>query len=90
MEFLSETNWQVLGATDVSLQQNVFLSKCFVGVTYVLFDLASANLHVFHLEGDIYQPVMANEQDYIWISAMQLFIGIWQSTRLETANHWLR
>ncbi|RZM77827.1 Uma2 family endonuclease [Leptolyngbya iicbica] len=91
MEFLSETETGEYSVRPVYPYGKLFFYQRILQVpTYVLFDPASVTLQVFRLEGETYQATEPDAQGRFWLPEMQLFLGIWQGTRLGTTTHWLR
>ncbi|MGF1458968.1 MAG: Uma2 family endonuclease [Leptolyngbyaceae cyanobacterium] len=91
MEFLSETETGEYSIRPVFPYGKMFFYQSILQVpTYILFDPTSVTLQVFHLQEAVYQVAEANEQGRFWLPEMQLFLGIWEGTRLGTTAHWLR
>jgi Uma2 family endonuclease len=58
--------------------------------TYVTFDPYEPNLEVRCLQNGHYVIQEANPQGRVWISELDLFLGIWTGERLQQTTNWLR
>jgi len=57
--------------------------------TYVIFDPASGDLEVNVLQNGIYSKATPTDGRY-FVAALNLWIGVWEGTRLKYAGYWLR
>jgi len=91
MEFLSETETGEYSVRPVFPYGKLLFYQSILRVpTYILFDPKTVTLQVLQLQNDNYQVATPDEQGRFWIPEMQLFLGVWQGTRLSTTTHWLR
>jgi len=91
MEFLSATETGEYSVRPVFPYGKLMFYQSILQVpTYVLFDPISVTLQVLQLAAANYQVATPDEQGRFWIPEMQLFLGLWQGTRLGTTTHWLR
>jgi Uma2 family endonuclease len=91
MEFLSETD-----AGEYSIRPTYpygkfyFFEQILKVPTYVIFDPLSLTLEVRRLQAGEYVLQAPSPAGRYWIPELNLFLGIWQGTRVGMTIHWLR
>jgi Uma2 family endonuclease len=74
IEILSDTT----AATDRGLKKQIY-QETFRTPDYFWFDPNSLEFEGFHLVDGLYEPLVANEQGWLWSQQLQLFLGIEES-----------
>ncbi len=91
MEFLSETE-----GTEYSVRSSPPFGKMYFYETilqvptYIIFDPCNPSLEVRVLHNGRYTLLEPNSEGRYWVSELDLFLGIWQGTRLGITMDWLR
>jgi Uma2 family endonuclease len=91
IEFLSETD-----AGEYSIRPTYpygkfyFFEQILKVPTYVIFDPLSLSLEVRCLQAGTYVLQAPNPEGRYWIPEIELFLGLWQGTRVGMTIHWLR
>jgi Uma2 family endonuclease len=91
MEFLSETD-----AGEYSIRPTYpygkfyFFEQILKVPIYVIFDPLSLTLEVRRLQAGEYVLQAPSPAGRYWIPELNLFLGIWQGTRVGMTIHWLR
>jgi Uma2 family endonuclease len=92
MEFLSDTT-----ETEYSTKPTYppgkwyFYEQILKVPVYVLFDLKSSDIEVYHLNSSgRYEIQSPNDQGKFWLPQINLFLGIWYGTRDNHTRNWLR
>ena len=60
---------------------------------YVVFEPKGGTVEIFLLGGDGfygYETCEPNEDGLFWLEEVELFLGVWEGTRLERTGYWLR
>lgn len=91
MEFLSDTdNGEYSIRPTFPYGKLYFYEKILQVSTYIIFNPYEVTLEVRRLENSQYVLQEASELGRFWIPELQLFLGIWQGTRLGLNIYWLR
>ncbi len=92
MEFLSETPGTEYSSKPSYPPGKWFFYERILRVpSYVIFEPDSAALEVYHLDrAGLYEPQSPNSEQRYWIPEVQLFLGVWQGTKLDRMGNWLR
>jgi Uma2 family endonuclease len=91
MEFLSETEGGEYSVRSTPPYGKLYFYEHILKVpTYVLFDSKESLLEVRQLQNGQYMGQTPNPQGQYWIPEVNLFLGIWQGTRLGITTNWLR
>ncbi|WP_017655531.1 Uma2 family endonuclease [Fortiea contorta] len=91
MEFLSDTdNAEYSIRPTFPYGKLYFYERILQVPTYVIFNPYEVTLEVRHLENGQYVLQQPSESGHFWIRELDLFLGIWQGTRLGLNIYWLR
>ncbi|MBD2435229.1 Uma2 family endonuclease [Nostoc sp. FACHB-110] len=91
MEFLSDTdNGEYSIRPTFPYGKLYFYEKILQVSTYIIFNPYEVTLEVRRLENGQYSLQEPSESGRFWIPELQLFLGIWQGTRLGFNIYWLR
>lgn len=92
MEFLSETPGTEYSSKPSYPPGKWFFYERILRVpSYAIFEPDAADLEVYHLDrAGLYEPQSANPEQRYWIPEVQLFLGVWQGTKLDRTGNWLR
>jgi Uma2 family endonuclease len=91
MEFLPDTdNGEYSIRPTFPYGKLYFYEKILQVSTYIIFNPYEVTLEVRRLENSQYVLQEASELGRFWIPELQLFLGIWQGTRLGLNIYWLR
>ena len=92
MEFLSETPGTEYSSKPSYPPGKWFFYERILRVpSYVIFEPDAAALEVYHLDrAGLYEPQSPNPEQRYWIPEVQLFLGVWQGTKLDRTGNWLR
>ncbi len=92
MEFLSDTD-----GTEYSIKPSYppgkwyFYEQILKVPNYVIFDLQTSKLEVYHLNhAGQYTRQDPDQNGRFWLPEINLFLGIWQGTRENWTRNWLR
>lgn len=91
MEFLSDTEGGELSVRSTFPYGKLYFYEHILKVpTYVTYDPYALQLEVRRLQGGSYQLESPQIGDRVWIPELDLFLGLWEGTRLNLTTHWLR
>jgi Uma2 family endonuclease len=91
MEFLSDTDGGEYSIRPTFPYGKLYFYERILQIpTYVIFDPYEVTLEVRRLENSQYILQKPSESGRFWIPELQLFLGIWQGTRLGLNIYWLR
>ena len=91
MEFLSKTENGELSVRATPPHGKLYFYQQILQVpTYVTYDPYAPILEVRCLQNERYVIQETNDQGQVWISELQLFLGIWSGERLGQSMNWLR
>jgi hypothetical protein len=57
---------------------------------YFIFFPETGALEGYHLVADKYETYGANAQGRFWVDTLNLFLGVWQGTKVDRTGYWLR
>ncbi|MBW4615956.1 MAG: Uma2 family endonuclease [Desmonostoc vinosum HA7617-LM4] len=91
MEFLSDAdNGEYSIRPTFPYGKLYFYERILQVPTYVIFNPDEVTLEIRRLENDQYILQQPSELGRFWFPELELFLGIWQGTRLGLNIHWLR
>lgn len=91
MEFISETE-----GNEYSINPHYpygkwyFYEQILQVPLYVIFNPKTAELDVYRLTDNQYQPQQPNEKGHYWLAEIGLFLGLWSGKKAELTSCWLR
>jgi hypothetical protein len=85
VEFLSESTAEADKTTKKKLYAQTFRTQ-----NYFYFDPYSNELTGFELIGSEYHPLVPNQQNRLWCSALDLWFGTWTGEYQGHVHTWLR
>ena len=75
---------------DLGIKKNLY-EQVFKTPDYFVFNPFDPNsLQGWHLDGLRYQPLVANEQGWLWSQSLELWLGTWEGTINRETAVWLR
>jgi hypothetical protein len=91
MEFLSDTDGGEFSVRSTPPYGKLYFYEQILQVpVYVTYDPYEQDLEVRVLQSDHYVIQPKDEHGRVWISEINLFLGVWAGTRLLTTTSWLR
>jgi Uma2 family endonuclease len=91
IEFLSDEDNHELSMRSVPPYGKLYFYEQILQVpVFITYDPYSQKLEVRMLQDGSYQVQPKNEHGQVWIPEINLFIGVWDGTRLQTTTTWLR
>ncbi len=91
MEFLSDTDGGEFSVRSTPPYGKLYFYEQILQVpVYVTYDPYEQNLEVRVLENGQYVIQTKNLHGRVWIAELNLFLGVWTGTRLQTTTGWLR
>ncbi len=91
MEFLSDTDTGEYSLRPIYPYGKMWFYEQILQIpVYVTFDTDTGVLEVRHLKSGKYEIQAPDAQGRYFIPGINLFLGVWQGTRLEYNTYWLR
>ena len=91
MEFLSDTDTGEYSMRPIYPYGKMWFYEQILQVpVYVTFDTNTGLLEVRQLKSGSYQIQKPNPQGRYFIPGINLYLGVWQGTRLKYSTYWLR
>jgi Uma2 family endonuclease len=90
-EFISETE-----GGEYSMNPNYpygkwwFYERILQVPLYFIFYPDTGALEGYHLVSTKYEEYGSNNQGRFWVAALNLFLGVWQGTKVDRTGYWLR
>mgnify|MGYP001558566322 FL=1 len=88
-DVIVELNSRTTMKTDLTIKKDLY-ERRFKTPEYYCYDPRKRRLLGWRLHGKRYQPIEPNERGWLWCEQLQLWLGTWEGSYLETEACWLR